>query len=384
MLFLAGPRQVGKTTISQLLLEQTNGLYLNWDNPSDRLLVLGPYQNIIDKCGAKKLGEPNQLIIFDEVHKYKDWKNHIKGFYDQYKNNYNIVVTGSAKLDIYHKGADSLMGRYFPYTIHPLSLRECLDPRIELNEFIQKPIIDNKKIYERLFEYGGFPDPFIQQSPAFSQQWQSTRFKQLIREDLRDLSLIQDIAQLEVLAQLLQLQAGQLCSYNSLSNKIRVSDQTIRRWISLLEATYFCFAIRPWTKNVSRSLLKEPKIYLWDWSVIDDKGAKFENFIACHLQKYIYFLTETGCGKFKLHFLRDKEKREVDFLVVKNDKPWLMVETKFSDDSHISSNLKIFQNQIQAKYVFQVAHNMPYVDQSCFEHTTPIIVPARTFLSQLI
>jgi len=158
MLFLVGPRQVGKTTAANLLLKNAHGLYLNWDNPDDRLLFLGAYEKIIEKLGPKKLGQTKPLIVLDEIHKYKHWKNHLKGFYDTYKDNVNIVVTGSAKLDIYHKGGDSLMGRYFPYTVHPLSLRECIDPTLIREDLIRLPCIDPENIYDDLFQYGGFPD----------------------------------------------------------------------------------------------------------------------------------------------------------------------------------------------------------------------------------
>ncbi|MEM9680734.1 MAG: AAA family ATPase, partial [Bacteroidota bacterium] len=152
MLFLAGPRQVGKTTVAQQLLEERNGIYLNWDNPNDRILILGDYRKIMEKTGPKKLGSDKPLIIFDEIHKFKDWKNHLKGFYDLYKSLVQIIVTGSAKLDVYHKGGDSLMGRYFPHTVHPLSLRECIDHSFNEDALIQMPFETDNLIYDRLYQ----------------------------------------------------------------------------------------------------------------------------------------------------------------------------------------------------------------------------------------
>ena len=387
MLFLAGPRQVGKTTLAQIMLKNRDGLYLNWDNPEDRTLILGKYSEIISQLGPKKLRQEKPIIIFDEVHKYKNWKNHLKGFYDLHKNDCHIIVTGSAKLDLYHKGGDSLMGRYFPYTIHPLSFGEAIKPdyfEVNKDNLFQIPLPDRDNTYDRLYHYGGFPDLYLQKSPSFSQQWQQTRFKQLFREDIRELSNVQDIAQLETLAILLQNQAGQVCHYSNLSNKIRVSDQSIRRWMSLLESTYYCFALRPWSKNITRSLLKEPKIYLWDWTTITNKGARFENFIACHLLKYVQLLTELGKGKFDLHYLKDKEKREVDFIITKNEEPWILIEAKHSEANRLSSSLTFFQEQIGADYALQVVHNIDYINQSCFQDKSPLIVPAKTFLSQLV
>jgi predicted AAA+ superfamily ATPase len=189
---------------------------------------------------------------------------------------------------------------------------------------------------------------------------------------------------MEVLAYTLQQQAGQLLNYSSLSKKIRVSDQTIRRWISVLDSFFFCFSISPWSKNIPRALLKDPKIYLWDWSVINDEGSRFENFVASHLLKACHFWTDTGLGQYDLFFVRTKEGKEVDFLVTENSKPWILVETKFSDTKTLSKHLAYFHNQLGTKHAFQVVHNMLYIDKSCFDYTTPTIVPASTFLSQLV
>lgn len=384
MIFISGPRQVGKTTIAKKLLDEIGGLYLNWDQPDDRLLMLGPFEKIIERIGSRELGQEKQIIVFDEVHKYKGWKNHIKGFFDHYKDDVRIIITGSAKLDVYKKGGDSLMGRYFPYSIYPLSLREFIKPEIIKEDLYFLPINDHDSGYERLYRYGGFPDPLIQADSAFSRQWQNSRMQQIFKEDVRDLNAVQDIAQFEILARLIKEQSGQVCNYSSLSKKIRVSDPTVRRWMSVLESMYYSFSVSPWSKNVARSILKEPKTYLWDWSLIEDVGAKFENFVACHLTKYVSFLQDTGRGDFSLYYLRDKEKREVDFVIVKDGKPWILIETKLSNDKKISKTLLYFQEQLQADYVFQVVHEMDYVNQSCFINSKPLVVPAKTFLSQLI
>ena len=210
------------------------------------------------------------------------------------------------------------------------------------------------------------------------------RKEQLFRGDIRDLSRIQEMDQLEMLAELLKHQAGQLVNYSNLANKVRVSVDTIRRWLNTLTAFYYCFIVKPWSKNISRSLLKEPKIYLWDWSELEDKGQRAENFIASHLLKAIHFWTDQGLGNYNLYFLRDKEKREVDFLVTKNDHPWFLVEAKQSDSASLSRHLEIFQQQTKAKHAFQVVIDLDYINADCFSYQKPIIVPAKTFLSQLI
>ena len=384
MLFLAGPRQVGKTTIGFSAKDlSTDLIYLNWDNEDHRKIILEGPAAIANFMVLRKARPSKPTIVFDELHKYTRWKNFLKGFFDTYKEELLIIVTGSSKLDIYRRAGDSLMGRYFPYHVHPFSVAECLRTSINTQE-ISKPLPMEWEDFQTLFKFGGFPEPFINKNERFSRRWKQLRREQLFRQDIRDLSHIQEIQQLEVLAELLKHQAGQLVNYTNLANKVRVSVDTIRRWVKVLSNFYYCFMIRPWAKNVTRSLLKEPKIYLWDWSDIEDVGQRTENFIAMHLLKATQFWTDQGFGEYELYFLRDKEKREVDFLVTKDNEPWFLVEAKHSNNQHISPSLEFFQKQIQAKHAFQVVINMDYVDYDCFSETKPLIVPAITFLSQLI
>ncbi len=215
-------------------------------------------------------------------------------------------------------------------------------------------------------------------------KWQNLRHQQFFQEDIRDLSSVHELSLLEVLATLLKHQAGQLASFSSLAQKVRVSDQTIRRWVSVFESLYFCFTLHPWSKNVTRSLLKEPKIYLMDWSQVENKGQRAENFIASHLLKAVHFWTDSGFGNFELYFLRTKDQKEVDFLITQQGKPWLMVEVKSSGLEPLSPNLLYFQDQLHASHVLQVAMDLPYVEEDCFSLKKPTIVPAKTFLSQLV
>jgi len=205
-----------------------------------------------------------------------------------------------------------------------------------------------------------------------------------LREDLRDLTRIQELGQVEMLAGLLRNQVGQLTSYSYLARAVRVSVDTVRRWIATLESLYFCFTVKPWHGNVARSIRKEPKYYLWDWSQVDDPGARAENMVAGALLKAVHWWTETGEGDFDLRFVRDKQKREVDFLVVRNRQPWFLVEVKSSSKAGLSDSLRYFQRQTQARHAFQVALNAEFVERDCFEYRDPIIVPAKTFLAQLV
>lgn len=246
------------------------------------------------------------------------------------------------------------MGRYFPYRIHPLSVREVTiqPPDTNLEVLIQNPVKPLHDPYECLWKFGGFPEPFLRQSSRFHNRWMKLRFQQLFREDIRDLSSIRELDQMEVLAYTLQQQTGQPLNYSSLSKKIRVSDQTIRRWMDVLYSFFFCFKISPWSKNIPRSLLKDPKVYLWDWSIIRDERSRFENFVASHLLKACHFWTDMGIGQYDLFFLRTKDGKEVDFLITQDAKPWILVEAKFGDAKNLSKKLTIFSSHIGYKTFF--------------------------------
>ncbi|NGX59778.1 MAG: hypothetical protein KR126chlam3_00935 [Chlamydiae bacterium] len=385
MVFIMGPRQVGKTTLS---LEIENGwesvYYYNWDNQKDRALILAGPDAIAEDVGLEFLTEEPPVLIFDEIHKYINWKTFLKGLYDSYPNMAHIVVTGSARLEVFNKGGESLMGRYFPYRLHPLSVGEIVHPQLHSNEIAKIPAKINEHDFEKLLKFGGFPDPFIKADKRFVTKWRSLRIKQLFEDDIRDLTRIREVRQLEILAELLRHQVGHFISYESLAKKLQVNGKTVRNWITTLQALYYLFEIRPWTKNVTRSLIKEPKYFLWDWALCYDKGALAENFIASHLLKAVHFWSDSGLGNYDLHFIRDKQKREIDFLVTKDDKPWFLVEVKSGNSSKISSSLQHFHEVLETKHAFQVVLDMPYVNRNCFAGKKPVIVPAKTFLSQLI
>ncbi len=386
MLFLMGPRQVGKTTLCLSLPNaiHTDFTYLNWDNLEHRELILKGPGEIAKALDFQKARKNPPLLLLDEIHKYSDWKILLKGFFDTYSHSgeAQIVVTGSARLDVYKAGGDSLMGRYFRYRIHPFSCAELLtsDPADAL---VRPPRKLDDAQFDALIQFGGFPEPLFKGEMEFYRNWSKLRLQQLFYEDVRDLTRIQEIKQMELLATFLSKQAGSLLSYTSLSKKVRVSSETIRRWMSTLTQLYYCFSIQPWSKNITRSLLKEPKVYLWDWSLVKDEGARAENFIAAHLLKACHYWTDNGEGDFELYFLRDKEKREVDFLVTKDGKPWFLVEVKKSKNS-FSASLEYFFKQTGAKHAFQVVMDAEYQDIDCFSYKKPVSVPARTFLSQLV
>ncbi len=377
MIFISGPRQVGKTTVSKSIKKSAH--YFDWDDKDDRINIIRGQKYVAREIGEKA----NQTIIFDELHKYDDWKNFIKGFFDKYTDlGWKIIVTGSSKLDTYRKGGDSLAGRYFHYQMHPLSIAELVYTGYS-NTIIKKPEKISDSAWEALIEFGGFPEPFLKGTKKFHRQWIRTRQNQLFQEEIRSLGGAYDVAKVEVLAELINFNAANSLNYTSYANSVRASVESIQRWIILLEQLSYCFRLRPWTKNISRSIKKEPKIFLIDWSQIDDIGKRNENFIASSLLKAIQGWNDLGLGEFTLNFIRTKEKREVDFVISKDKKPWILVEAKTSETG-INNNLEYFQNMLGAEHAFQVTMNLPFEDFDCFKIKRPVIVPARTFLSQLL
>lgn len=383
MVFIEGARQAGKTTIAKQVIDEFDlSLYLNWDNIRDRELMLKGQDFVLDTKLFTEASLDKPIIVFDEIHKMPNWKNYLKGFYDTYKGKLKIIATGSSKLGVYKKGQDSLMGRYFNYTVFPLSVGELSHPNTYENT-IYKGQEPDESSFEALYEFGGFPDPLSKKDTVFSNRWNKLRMQQLFREDINIVEDIKNIQLLETLAFILEKEATSQVNYARLARQVHASDQSIRKWIAMLETFYFGFALRPWQKNVKRSVLKEPKFYLTDWSKIKDPGKRSENFIACHLHKAVSFWNETGKGDFGLHYLRDKEKREVDFLLVKDGEPWVAIEVKHSNSAQLSSNLKYFQREINIPHAFQVVLDMPAKGINFFEFTEAVKVPARDFLVQL-
>jgi hypothetical protein len=380
MHFIMGPRQVGKTTITtQMQNFFDRSLYLNWDVEDHRELILKGQRFIEDIFPSHQLG-PKPLIIFDEIHKYKPWKNFLKGFYDLYKNHYHVVVSGSAHLNVFQKGGDSLMGRYMPFSIHPFSVGE-LGPKA-LDDMLRTPY-NGGDMLNTLMDFGGFPAPFLAKDPTFYERWRRTRRSQLFREDIRDMTSIHDMAQLEVCAQLLTHQSGQIVNRSAISKKLQVTIQTIGRWLEVLKQFFYCFTLPPWSRNIPHSLIKEPKVFIHDWSLVKDKGARFENLVGCHVKKSVDYWNDMGKGTFDVFFLRDKQQREVDFVVTRDNEPWFLVEVKCKE-TKLSPALSYFKEKTKAPYAFQVVKDLPYVEADCFEKPGTFVVPASTFLSQLV
>jgi predicted AAA+ superfamily ATPase len=345
------------------------------------ILTRGPNAAAADLGLVDLRGGPTN-VVFDELHKYPKWKSFLKGFFDVHGERTRILVTGSARLGFFRRGGDSLMGRYFLYRMHPLSVAELTDPALRERE-IGSPHPVPCVLLDQLLSFGGFPEPFLRGSARFNNRWKRIRLELLFRKDLRDLTRIHEAGQVQVLAEHLALQAGQLLNYSSLASDVNVSVDTIRRWIATLEGLFYCFTIRPWHRNVPKTLRKQPKAYLWDWSLVPDPGARRENLVACHLLKATHWWTDLGLGEYELFFVRDKLKREVDFLLSRNGAPWVLVEAK-SKDRALSPSLTYFHKLLKTNHAFQAAFELDSIDADAFESRVPVRVPVTTLLSQLV
>lgn len=385
MIFLSGPRQVGKTTTVRNMSKRLPvSHYLNWDNVTHRQRFLQNPADFASEIGLDQLAENSIVCIFDELHKFSRWRDFLKGLHDSYSM-FNAVVTGSAQLNVFSRGGDSLRGRYFPYTLHPLSVAELVcssDDREDAVSATPQEISDDQ--WDALLRFGGFPEPFQRATQRFHNRWTLALNDQILREEVRDLTRVRELSQIESLALQIRNRVGQLSNYLGLARSVQSSVDSVRRWIAILESLYFCYRVTPWHKNVSRSLRKEPKFYLWDWSQVQDTGAKAENIVASALLKSVNWWTESGLGSYSLHFLRDTQKREVDFVVVRDGEPWFLVEVKSGSSSTLSPQLSYFQAQIGANHAFQVSMDASFESRNCFDFESPIGVPARSFLAQLV
>ncbi len=332
MVFVGGPRQVGKTTMGLSFLRpshEKNPAYLNWD-------ILKHRQRIL----KNQIPLKHRLLVFDEIHKYKEWRGLLKGLYDGHRSGHSFLVTGSARLDHFSKGGDSLMGRYYYYRLHPFSL-------LEMNP------TPNPKDLEALLQFGGFPEPLLGQSVNDWRRWQNNRKKQVVYDDLRDLEQVKEISLIELLVEALPHRVGAPLSVNSLREDISASHKTVERWLGLLEALYMVFRIPPYGNSRIRTVKKEQKLYFWDWSQVERPAARFENLVASHLLKYCHYHHDTTGGHYQLAYLRDIDKREVDFLVTKDGRPFFAVECKLGQTA-LSSHLNYFQERLDIPRCFQV------------------------------
>jgi len=358
---LSGPRQCGKTTLAKTLLgERKHGAYYNWDETTfRRSWVRNPSALVPDS-----IANVVPLLVLDEIHKDRSWKRRLKGIYDTLRDPCDIMVTGSARLDIYKKGSDSLLGRYFSFRLHPFTIRELDKPERRPPEGLIKRLFEKTQrerksaqtTLDALLRYGPFPEPLLAQDDRKARMWRRMRREIIIREDLRDISRIPELSRVELMVSLLPERVGSLFSLNALREDMEVAHETVKRWITYLKSLYYLYEIKPYHKSIPRALKKEGKIYLWDYGEVRDMSARLENLVANHLLKACHLWTDTGYGEFDLFYLRNKEKEEIDFLLLRDGMPWLPVEVKLSN-TNVSPQWKRFLPMLPCQCGVQIVRD---------------------------
>ncbi|OFZ81512.1 MAG: AAA family ATPase [Bdellovibrionales bacterium RIFOXYD1_FULL_53_11] len=330
MVFLGGPRQVGKTTLALHVLggDKSHEAYMNWDDVHAKPKIMRGVLPAADK-----------LVVFDEIHKYSRWRGLIKGFFDKRFPEQSFLVTGSARLDYYRKGGDSLLGRYHYYRLHPFSIPELGADM-------------GTKDVEQLLRFGGFPEPFLKGSEVAWRRWQRERLERVINIDLRDLEHVKEISLVELLVEALPARVGSPLSVKNLREELGVAHDTVERWLKILENMYVVFRLPPFGASRIKAVKKEQKLYFWDWSQCIDEGARFENMVACHLLKYCHYHEDTLGHKMELRYIRDIEGREVDFVVLKDKKPLFAVECK-TGERNLSRHLYYFSERMDVPVFYQ-------------------------------
>src|SRR3989344_2544453 len=376
MVFIGGARQVGKTSLAKYIAENyfKHYDYLNWDARDDRKNIL-----------QSQFKGNAEIILFDEIHKYKDWKNYLKGQFDKHKDDFKVLVTGSARLDVYRRGGDSLLGRYYYYRLHPFSAREALGKSAltAVNEPLQflSSGQSERSLLEALFTYGGFPEPFLSQDEETARRFRADRVERLIREDIRDLEQVRDLSGLQVLQHILPQKVGSLFSIQSLQEDLSVAHKTASLWVDIFERMYYLFRLQPFSPSLQKSERRQPKVYLWDWAEVIDQAVRFENLVASHLLKFVHLLHDASGHKAELFFYRDREGREVDFVVAIDRVPWFAGEGKL-DDASPSKALRHVKEKFSIPYAYQVVWGKGVKEATAADGT--LTMSAEKFLSALV
>jgi len=336
MVILTGPRQVGKTWLAkELMSEFGNPQYLNYDHFDDARII-----------GAHSWALDADLLVLDEIHKMPGWKMFVKGIYDTRPASQAMLITGSSRLDTFRQAGESLAGRYFPFRLHPLSVRELQD---SLTPF------ETLSLLNRM---GGFPEPFLSGEETQAARWRNQYYTDLIREDILEFGRVQEIRSMRLLLELLRERVGSPISYTSLAGDLQLAPNTVRRYIDILESLCIIFPVRPFHANVARAVLREPKIYFYDSGFVKgDEGVRLENTCAVCLQKHVHYLQDTTGEDVALHYIRTKDGREIDFALTREGKVEQLIEVKLSEDVPTDS-LSFFAKRMPGVAALQLVHNL--------------------------
>lgn len=314
LVFLTGPRQVGKTTLSQALLQEAPSQYLNYDVAADRAVIERQSWTL-----------RSELLVLDEIHKMPQWKAWLKGVVDGKPKQQQLLVTGSARMDTFRQGGDSLAGRYYLLRLHPVSVREWCTHAPSGNPTPEQALT-------RLLERGGFPEPLLADEPADADRWRRLYLEGLVREDVLEFSRLHEVSTMRLFVELLRERVGSPLSLASMARDLAVSSPTLKRYLDILQALFIVFTVQPWHRNIARAVLQQPKVYFFDTGLVKgDAGVRFENLVACHLLKHVHWQQDTLGRAAGLHYLRTKDGAEVDFALSEDDALTDLVECKLSD-----------------------------------------------------
>ena len=355
LVVLTGPRQSGKTTLSKAVCVDYD--YFNYDDPAARLALQ-----------ERNWDRRKDLVVFDELHKMRDWQTWIKGIYDVEGLPPGLLVTGSARMDLLRKSGDSLAGRFFTYRLHPFDVKEA------------SAVFEPEEALHRILTVGGFPEPFLEADPVAYARWKKSHIDVILRYDLLDLTGLTDIVAIETLLELLRHRVGSPVSYANLAADLQKDPKTVKAWLQVLEDLYIIYPVRPWHRNIARSILKEPKYYFYDTAQVrGDNGCRLENAVACALRKELDFLSDTRGDECGLHYLRTRDGKELDFAVLRNGAVTHRIEVKWSD----SGRSPAFD---QFSEINPEAHSIQLIGQPCRSKTWPdglIATNAARWLAEL-
>ena len=384
LILVSGPRQAGKTTFAKdIASTEPVSLYFNYDIPANKARIL-TNPTFFEEVDRKKGNLP--LIILDEIHKYIDWKNYLKGIYDGYADEFRFLVTGSGRLELSRKKGDALAGRYLHFHLYPFTIGEIFASSIGMEDVsiiteIPEQSAIAQEAWETMFRVSGFPEPFLKGTKLKYRRWANSYHSQVIRDDIRDEFAVRQVDTMEALYFLLSECVGSPFSFSNHARTLKISHKTVSSWIKVFEQFFLVLKIRPYSKRISRSLVKEPKIYFYDYCRIRDEALRFENMVAIELSRAVTHWNDFGLGEYELWYLRNKQKEEVDFLVTENANPLFMVEAKLSETS-VSPHLSKFQKILHVPAIQLI--NQKNVGRKIRNgHDTILVASAANWLSCL-
>ncbi len=386
MVFVAGARRVGKTTLGDLIgRSYPNQSYLSWEIPEHRTRLI---RNPSFFTETERRDESTPLVMFDEINRHRGWRRYLKGAYEEFGDDYQFLVAGSSRLDHPQRRGDSLAGRYYLMHLWPFTQAELAGANLPAEEFLRNPLQVSmerhaalEEIWRQLTEHSGFPEPYLAGRKNAYRRWSNAYAEQLIREDIRDLTGIKAIAEVETLYHLLPDRVGQLVSVPELSQGIQVAYNTIRSWLATLQRFFAVFSLSPWTRGVPRAIREGQKLYLMDVPRVKDPDARFENLVALELLRAVTGWNEMGLGRFSLHFIRTKDQQEVDFVIVDDGRPVLLIDAQ-AQGHQPSAALVKFQGALRVPAV-QLVRSAEGYRRLPSEGQTILVAPACQYLAGL-